>query len=141
VTAPPIAAHGDCEGACARLTQAFVAFLDDARYEAVAGLFMPDGVLHRVSGEILSGRAEIAGGLRRPEDQIVIHHASPVHVERIADDQAAGMSSFLAFAALPGDQGAITRIAAVWRDHYHRTEGRWLISERRVDVRFSGWRE
>lgn len=137
---PALAALNDCERACARLAQAFVTLLDDARYEAVADLFVHDGVLHRVSGEILTGRAQIARGLRRPEGQIVIHHASPVHVERLADDAATGACSFLAFAAMPEQRAAVTRVAALWRDHYRLVDGRWLISRRMVDVRFSGWR-
>lgn len=135
---PTWAAPDDCERECARLAQAFVTCLDGGRYAMVADLFVPDGVLHRVSGEILRGRARIANGLRRPDDQIVIHHASPAYIERIGEDEATGTSSFLAFATTTEDETAVTRVAAIWHDRYRRVEGRWLISERRIDVRFGG---
>lgn len=125
----------ECERACARLAQAFVVYLDEARYEAVAELFLPDGVLHRVSGDILEGRDQIAQGLRRPAGQIVIHHASPVLVERVAEDEATGLSSFLAFAAMPETPAAVTQVAALWRDSYRLVDGRWRIARRVAEVR------
>lgn len=126
-------AHAAAE--CARLAQAFVAHLDMQRYEAVGALFASDGIMQRVSGEVLQGPAEIARSLRRPSNQRVIHHASPVHVELTGPDKATGVSSFLAFVATPDDGSATVRIAALWHDRYRRERGEWRIAERRVDVR------
>lgn len=137
---PSSIALADHERTCARLAQAFVIYLDQARYTEVAALFVPDGVLHRVSGEILSGRAAIARGLQRSDDQVVIHHASSVFVERVSTDEATGISSFLAFSRAGADDAVITRVAAIWHDRYHCIEERWLISERKTEVRFHGLR-
>lgn len=120
---------------CARLAQAFVAHLDMQRYDEVGALFVSDGIMERVSGEVLQGPIEIARSLRRPKDQLVIHHASPVHVELTGPDEATGVSSFLAFVATADDRSAAVRLAAIWHDRYRRERGEWRIAERRVDVR------
>lgn len=137
--AAAIDARDRVERACRRLAQAFVAHLDAGRYEAVAALFTADGVLHRVSGEALRGRADIARLLRRPAGQAVIHHASPVHVALTGANEATGTSSFLAFAATPADRSTAVRIAAIWHDRYRREQGEWRIAERIVDVRMRGF--
>jgi len=131
-------AQDRAEAACRRLAQAFVAHLDHGRYEAVGALFTVDGVMQRVSGDILHGPAEIADRLRRPADQTVIHHASPVHVELTGADAATGTSSFLAFLATPDDTSTVARVAAIWNDRYRREAGEWRIAERMVDVRLRG---
>jgi ketosteroid isomerase-like protein len=131
-------AQDRAETACRRLAQAFVAHLDHGRYEAVGALFTADGVMQRVSGDILRGPAEIADRLRRPAAQSVIHHTSPVHVELIDADAAIGTSSFLAFMATPDDASTAVRVAAIWTDHYRREAGEWRIDKRMVDVRLRG---
>jgi hypothetical protein len=126
------------EAACQRLAQAFVTYLDQARYDEVSALFTTDGVLHRVSGDVLRGRDAIEVGLRRPAGQTVIHHASPVHFTPTGADTATGTSSFLAFLAMSDDPSAETRVAAIWHDRYRREQGEWRIAERTIDVRMYG---
>lgn len=131
-------AQDRAETACRRLAQAFVAHLDHGRYEAVGALFTADGVMQRVSGDILNGPAEIADRLRRPAGQTVIHHASPLHVELTGMDTATGTSSFLAFLATPDGAATAVRVAAIWNDRYRCEAGEWRIAERMVDVRLRG---
>ena len=121
------------------LVAAYAHAADSGRFDEVAGLFAPDGVLetpdhveHRGREAIrafLGGTgAALAGATSVP---IIRHHVSNLRLAVTGRDDATGAAYFLVITERGPDHWGR------YRDRYVRRDDRWLFAHRRV--RLDGW--
>ncbi len=109
---------------------------DRGRFDDVAALFSPSGVLELPDGRVLSGRSAIrdflvgtagrfaAGGARR----VLRHHVSSHVVDLDGPDGASGRAYFLVVTAAGPDHWGC------YSDRYVRDGDAWLFARRKVRV-------
>jgi hypothetical protein len=116
-------------------------YADSGRFEDLAALFAPDGVLEIDEVETLRGRAAILEFLGRARERLragaarpyIRHHVSSVVIELEGEDRARAESYFLAITERGPDHWGR------YRDRLVLDGGRWLFAHRRV--RIDGRRE
>jgi uncharacterized protein (TIGR02246 family) len=110
--------------------------VDRGRFDEVAALFLPDGVLEVVGGELTSGRDAIraylggvgARGGDAPPLAYIRHHVSNVLVELDARDRATARSYFFVVTDRGPDHWGR------YRDHVVHDGERWLLARRVVST-------
>jgi uncharacterized protein (TIGR02246 family) len=99
---------------------------DDHNGDAVAQLFIPDGVWQRSGDRPHEGHDEIAAqmfGIRDRQFMVRSSHMVTNPVIDIDGDEAAGHWKFVML--YTGTDGAFTRIIGRYTDRYTRYEGEW----------------
>jgi uncharacterized protein (TIGR02246 family) len=107
---------------------------DSGRFEELADLFAPDGVLEVRGEPPIAGREAIRAFLTgvgvsladASDVPIIRHHVSNVTIELIGPDEARGACYFLAITEHGLDHWGR------YRDHFVRVDGRWLFEHRRA---------
>lgn len=128
------------EQACRRLSLEFARLNDTGRYEELAGLFTPDGVLSRplAPDVALRGPDAILQDMRRKPAGAMSHHVcSNVLVDVLSPHEAVGSTYFTVYLQLDG----VTRhqpfrfegtvYVGTYADRFRRTPSGWRIAERR----------
>ena len=88
---------------CERLILDFAHYSDTQNYEAMAALFVSDGVLVRPSAEALTGPVEILrSDAERSGSRITRHLCSNIRITAESDDNASGFTYALVFSANAG---------------------------------------
>jgi hypothetical protein len=110
---------------------ALIAHLDNRRYEALAGMFTPQGRWLR-QGRWLEGREAILGALEsRPQNMRVRHVMSNILVTRYAQDEAkvdAYMTAYRQLEGQPPELFSINLVDTIFR----RVDGQWLVAEQQM---------
>jgi len=122
---------------CQRLSIAFCNHLDGRRYEALAGLFAPDGVFER-AGKPVTGPASIQAEMgKRPADMATMHLCTNIQIDPIDDTHADGVTYYFVLM-----QTGVTgngpypmprmETAGMFIDKFVRTNQGWRIAHRRA---------
>jgi len=106
---------------------------DGGRFDALADLFIPDGVLE-IPGQVITGRAAIRaflGGTKSNlaatmSQPLIRHHVSSVSISILTPERAEAVSYFLAITAAGPDHWGR------YRDELVPTGEEWLFRRRRV---------
>ncbi len=108
-----------------------IAHLDNRRYDALAGMFTPDGRWLR-QGRWFEGREAILGALAaRPAGMRVRHVMSNILVTHYAQDEAkvdAYMTAYRQLEGQPPELFSINLVGTVFR----RVDGQWLVAEQQM---------
>jgi len=133
------------EQACRRLSLEFARLNDAGRYEELAALFTPEGVLSRpLAPDVdLRGRDAILQDIRRKPPGAMSHHVcSNVLVDVLSNEEAVGSTYFTVYLQLGGAtphepfQFEGTVYVGTYVDRFRRTAEGWRIAERRGVNRF-----
>ena len=128
------ACEAACEAACAALCLAYTQHADAGDADALAALFIPEGVFDRM-GQRFEGHAAIRGLIAgRPPGAWTQHQCSHLRVELAPDGQHATGQVDLAMARGMAGVQAVERLHAVYTDHYVLTAAGWRFSQRSVVV-------
>jgi hypothetical protein len=110
---------------------------DRLKLEALAGAFLPDGILE-TGTQTMRGRAEIINGLGvgRGKDAtnvgarptFVRHNLTTQHLELTGPDTANGRSYFIVFTDIGPDH------MGYYVDNLRKVDGKWYIEHRRVQL-------
>jgi hypothetical protein len=94
----------EIEAECVALSHAWAFHIDHKQYEALADLFVPDGVFIR-TGVRLEGRAAILAAMRnRPAEQFTRHVTTNFHFTEVTEGRArATFYNMSYYAFLPGN--------------------------------------
>jgi hypothetical protein len=98
------ATRREIEAECVALSHAWAYNIDHKKYEALADLFVSDGVFIR-TGVRLEGRAAILAAMRaRPADQFTRHVTTNFHFTEVSENRARATSYNMSYYAfLPGN--------------------------------------
>ena len=119
------------ERECARLVLDFAYYSDHGEYESLAGLFAPDGVMQRPSGDPIAGREAILNAYRsRPAGRMTRHICSNIRITVESGDRARAMTYAVVYSAT-GDEKAEERIGE-FEDEFVRTSDGWKFAVRRA---------
>ncbi len=117
-----------------QLTQrlhAFFSHLDERRYEALVGMFLPDGRWLR-QGLWFEGREAIVQALRaRPATLRVRHIISNVHVAAAGPDTAQVDAYMTAYRQLEGQAPSLFTVSRV-ANTFRRAQGEWMLAEQQL---------
>lgn len=117
-----------------QLTQrlhAFFGHLDERRYEALAGMFLPGGRWLR-QGRWIEGRDAILQALQtRPASMRVRHVISNVHVASATGGSAQVDAYMTAYRQLEGQPPCLFTISTVG-NRFLWTEGQWMLAEQQM---------
>ena len=120
--------------ACQRLCLDFAAHADAGDADALAALFVEDGVFDRL-GQVSKGREAIRAVIAaRPADVWTRHYCSNIRIDLASDGQSAsGQGYFLLFR---GPKGSTDHqiVHAEFRDTFAPTTAGWRIASRNVVV-------
>ncbi len=121
--------------ACTRLCADFAAHADEKAADALAGLFIAEGMFDRL-GQIFTGHAAIRDVIAaRPAEIWVRHYTSNVRIDLAADGQtASGRCHLLMFRGRVGAEGHEV-IHAGYEDAFVLTDAGWRFSSRKVIAR------
>src|SRR5215472_8318781 len=88
------------ERACERLVLDFAYYSDHQEYEALAALFATEGVMHRPSGDPITGREAILQAYRaRPAGRMTRHVCSNMRITVESADRARGITYAVVYSA------------------------------------------
>ena len=120
---------------CVDLSNAFAFFLDRRDYEALADLFVEDGVWTRY-GIDLRGRRNIVAELdKRPANQFTRHVTVGHHFTEVTDERAAAMSTNVSFFSFHGGEPPFPVVAGDmivldFEDVFAKTSAGWRFVSR-----------
>lgn len=124
---------------CENQVLRFFRYLDERRYESLAGLMAPDGIWHR-QGKVLKGPAQVLAAVQsRSPTMRIAHIATSLAVESIAADQCTVHGYMLIIRHDPGvltaDPLPLHGVESVRNllARLERRDGGWLISELSVE--------
>jgi uncharacterized protein (TIGR02246 family) len=129
------ATHREIEAECVALSHAWAFHIDHKQYEALADLFVPDGVFIR-TGVRLEGREAILAAMHnRPAEQFTRHVTTNFHFTEVTENQArATFYNMSYYAFLPGSPPhpyAPERMMLLdFVDQFVRTPEGWRFQER-----------
>lgn len=129
------ATRREIEADCIALSHAFAYHLDHKEYEALAGLFTPNGVFIR-TGVRLEGPEQILSTMsQRPGEQFTRHVTTNFHFTHVDDSLAKAVVynvSFFSFpeSKLPLDYAPEQVMLLDFSDTYTRTPQGWRFLER-----------
>ena len=110
---------------------AFIAHLDNRRYDDMANLFLPQGRWLR-QGRWLEGREAILGALgARPASMKVRHVITNILVTAVAADEAHVEAYMTAYRQLGNEAPALFRINLV-SNVYRLVGGAWMLAEQQL---------
>jgi SnoaL-like domain len=119
------------ERACERLVLDFAYYSDHQQYESLAQLFAPDGVMHRPSGDPLTGHDAILQAYRaRPAGRMTRHVCSNIRITVESADRARGMTYAVVYSAT-GLEKVEERIGE-FEDDFVKTPEGWRFAVRRA---------
>jgi hypothetical protein len=133
------------EWECTRLINLYANLNDEGRWEEVAALYAPDGMMTRPTApdEPVRGReALLASFLARPP-RVSQHICANIVVEVESETEASAYSAILLFTgARDADTGSVRRddrppLVGDYRDRFVLTPEGWRFSERRGSLTFS----
>lgn len=114
-----------------QLLYAFVSHLDERRYDALAGMFAPEGRWLR-QGQWLEGRQAVLEALHaRPATMRVRHIVSNVLVSTDADGSARVDAYMTAYRQPEGAPPSLFSINLV-HNQFRREAGHWVLQEQRM---------
>lgn len=117
------------------LSAAYAALLDAGRFEELSMLYMPEGVLFRADGTMVTGRAAIlAAQSARPVNVETVHHVSLPFIDSVSEGQLTGRATFVAVAKDLHSSHSPAWTIGSFEDLYIQHGGDWLIGQRRVIV-------
>ena len=129
------------EHACERIVLDSVGFVDGQAYEALAALFVPDGILTRPNGDRIIGPAAILKAYTsRPGGRITRHVVSNIRVTVESLNRALSLSYALVYSA-PADgpadgafgvQAEPRHLVGEFEDEFVRTPEGWRFALRRA---------
>jgi SnoaL-like domain len=118
-----------------QITHRFYYYLDEMRYNDLAGLMREDGVWHR-QGKVLKGRAQVLAAMHeRPATQVIRHVISNAFLEEARDNQATLIAYLTAYRY---DDGSAKKLPVtidgpfsilLVKKRFVHDAGRWLIAE------------
>jgi uncharacterized protein (TIGR02246 family) len=131
------------ERACARLVIDSATFNDERDWAALAGLYAPDGVVVRPSGQRIEGRDAIeAAYTAGPPERVTRHLCTNIRVDVDGPDAAHATTAVLivsgvrsddldvAFGVVPNERHLVGEFA----DRFVRTDTGWWIAERHATL-------
>lgn len=118
---------------CARLVALYANWNDAARWEDVAGLYAPDGVMIRPTAPDapVVGRAAILAAFRARPGRTARHVCANVAIEVESATSARGTSAMLLFTAPDAPP-----LVGSFDDRFVRTDEGWRFAERRGSLTF-----
>jgi hypothetical protein len=125
----------EVEAECVALSHAWAYHIDHKQYEALADLFVPDGVFIR-TGVRLEGRAAILAAMHaRPAEQFTRHLTTNLHFTEVTESRARATSYNMSYYAFlpcgPPFAYAPERMMLLdFVDQYVRTPAGWRFAER-----------
>lgn len=120
---------------CIELSNAFAYFLDRRDYEALANLFVEDGVWTRY-GIDLRGRRDIVATLdKRPANQFTRHATVGHHFTEVTPERAAAISTNISFFSFHGGEPPFPMVAGDmivldFEDEFTNTASGWRFVSR-----------
>src|SRR5215510_649297 len=129
------------ERACERLVMDFAFFSDQQDYESLAGLFTPDGVMQRPSGDPLVGRTAIIQSYRsRGAGRLTRHICTNTRITVESEDRARGTTYAVVFSANAaqspeahfGIKADPRQLIGEFEDEFVLSEDGWRIASRRA---------
>lgn len=132
--------HAAIERACARLISEYAYLNDQRRYEELAALFTPDGLLFRPSAPdqaIIGTDAILAAFRKRPLELMTFHICTDIIVSVDDAESARGQSRILLLSAKrPAEDGPRPAafdapVPGVFYDRFRLTASGWKFAERR----------
>lgn len=118
---------------CARLISLYAQLNDAARWEDVAGLYAPDGLMTRPTAPDapIVGRAAILAAFRARPPRVTCHICANIVVTVESATRAHGNSAMLLFTAADAPP-----LVGGFRDIFVLTEQGWRFAERRGSLAF-----
>lgn len=130
------------EWECTRLINLYASLNDQGRWEEVAALYAPDGLMTRPTAPdapVVGRAALLASFLARPP-RASRHICSNIVVEVESADAARAESMILLFTGTPDPSGGLPiagpPLVGAYHDRFVRTEEGWRFSERRGSLAF-----
>jgi hypothetical protein len=122
--------------ACERLSEKFCYHADHGNFDKVGALFASTGTFNRF-GQVLTGAAEIADGMRkRPEGIVTRHGLLNIYftvVDQTIAEAVVNSATFYGFETTPGGPAQMAPASprlVEFRDRYRLIEGEWRIEMR-----------
>ena len=121
------------EWECARLISLYALLNDEARWDAVAALYAPDGVMTRPTApdQPIVGRQAISAAFKARPPRTTRHVCSNIVIDVESATSARGRSAMLLFTSAAG-----APLIGGFEDRFVLTNDGWRFAERRGTLTF-----